>query len=197
MSNQDKLHILGKASPVVIKKLQKHDNAVKENAIWLFAGYSFSGNKIGDSFDIFIRESDQSWNHDYKIKLQTVYDEFGRTYASIPDGYKTICLFECNPSIPPMIKKLPSLKTWEVTNNSIFLCNHADIDLLHASSNDSVLFTAFSKMVVSSLRKKNKRTFSMQDVKGILPENTPQLIIDNLFLSGTLKKNKDKLILSE
>ncbi len=184
-NQQGKLHILGKASSVVVKKLQQ-DNAAKENAIWLFAGYSFSEYKVGDSFDILIKESDQSWNHDFKIKLQKVYDEFGRSYTTIPEGYKTICLFECTPSIPAYIKGLPVLKTWEVSNNSIYLCDHADIDLMHDTSFDTVLFDTFSKMIVSSLHQRKKKHYTVQDIEQVLPEGTPQIVIDNLLLSGAL-----------
>ena len=195
--NQDKLHILGRASSVVVKKLQKHHSAVKENTIWLFAGYNFSDYKVGSSFDIFIKESDQTWNHDYKIRLQKIFDEYGRNYAQIPEGYKTLCLFECIPTVPANIKQLPVLKTWEVTDKSIYLCNHSNIDLLHDRSYDSALFSVLSEMVVSGLRKKNKKVFSMQDIVGLLPQHTSQLIIDNLFISGALKKNNNELILVE
>ena len=184
-NQQGKLHILGKASAVIVKKLQQQ-YVSKENAIWLFAGYSFSEYKVGDSFDILIKESDQSWNHDFKIKLQKVYDEFGRTYTAIPEGYKTICLFECTPSIPAYIKRLPVLKTWDLSDSSIYLCNHANIDLLHDTSFDTVLFNTFSKMIVSSLHQRKKKHYTVQDIERVLPAGTPQIVIDNLLLSGTL-----------
>ena len=190
----NKLHILGKVSTVVSKKLPNYYDSVNEHTIWLFVGYSFTEYKIGDSFDIFIKESDQTWNHDYELKLQRVFDEFGRSYTNIPEGYKTICLFDCSPSIPAYIKNLPTLKTWDVNDSSLYLCNHANIDLLQDSLYDSVIFDAYSKMVLFTLSKKNKKYFTMQDIFGIIPKDTPQLIIDNLFLSGALKRTKDELI---
>jgi hypothetical protein len=194
---QNKLHILGKVSSVIFKKIPAQHNINKENAIWLFAGYSFSEHKVNESFDIFIKESDQSWNHDYKLKLKKIYDEFGRGYTSIPEGYKTICLFDCAPSVPAYIKNLPTLKTWEVTPQSIYLCNHADIDLLHNNLYDSVLFDTFSKMLISSLLRQDKTNYTMHDITSVLPDGTPQIIIDNLFLSGAIRKENGAFVLAK
>jgi len=199
MENKNKkLRILGRASATVLKKLQSHAHiAIKENAILLFVSYTFNEFKTGSLFDIFIEESNQSWNHDYKIKLDKVYDEFGSSFDFVPEGYKTLCLFECKPHIPAAIRKLPALKTWEVTDRSLYLCNHSDIDLLHNEVNGSILFKSLSDIIVYNLRQKKKKTFTEQEVANMLPNSSSRFIIDNLVTSGALKKTNNKLVLAE
>ena len=102
----NKLHILGKVSTGVSKKLPNHHDSVNEYSIWLFVGYSITEYKIGDSFDIFIKQSDQTWNYDYQLTLLKVFDEFGRSYTNTPERYKTICLFDCTRTIPNYKKNL-------------------------------------------------------------------------------------------
>jgi len=194
-----KIRILGRASASVLKKLQlRYPQTIKENSILLFVGYTFTEYKNGDLFDIFIEEANQSWNHDYKMKLDKVYDEFGTSYDFIPGGYKTICLFECAPSVPPAIKKLPALNTWKVTNKAIYFCNHSDIDLLHSSANDSLLLNSLEKVILFNLKQKNRKYFTEQDFTEMfkLPGNSSRFIIDNMLISGALKQANNKLMVA-
>ena len=191
-----KLHILGKvSSPIVKKIIEMHHLILRPDELFLFVGYNFYEYKINDFFDIAINESDQKWKFDYKIKLKKVYDEFGRSHDCIPDGYKTICLFECKPNFPEIIKKLPTLKTWNFENAGVFLCNHSDINLLHAPETDTIIFTALEKIVLSALMK-NKRSFTMKELENILPSESSKFIIDNMLISGSIRKNNEQLELA-
>ncbi len=197
---EKKLRILGKASASVLKKVQsRYAITIKENAILLFVGYTFNEYKTGSLFDIFIEESDKSWNHDYKIKLEKVYDECGTTYNSTPEGFKTLCLFECFPSIPAAIRKLPTLKTWDVTGKGLYFCNHVDIDLLNNRANGSSLLNSFEEAILSGLHQKSKKSFTEQDIAEVfrLPDSPLRLIIDDMILSGALRNANDKLVLAE
>ncbi len=91
-SNNTKLYILGKVSNSIVKKIRS-DHIPSPQRLWLFAGYCFHDFSVGSVFDIFIEQASQNWNYDFKIKLVEVFDEFGRSHASMPVGYKTICLF--------------------------------------------------------------------------------------------------------
>ena len=188
-----KLHILGRVSSLVVKKItEMHQLTLMPGELFLFVGYNFFEYNINDFFDIAINESDQKWKFDYKIKLKKVYDEFGRPHNSIPDGYKTICLFECKPALPAILKKLPVLKTWSFENTGVFLCNHSDINLLHTPGTETLIFTALEKIILSSLMK-NKRTFTMNELENILPSESSKFIIDNMLISGSIRKNNEQL----
>lgn len=195
-NNDIKLYVQGKVSNAIIKNIQSKKKSSPQ-LIWLFVGYCFQDFSVGCVFDIFIEQLTQDWNHDYKIKLVEVFDEFGRSHQSIPVGYKTICLFECSPTIPVKLKNLPSLKTWKASNEGIYLCNHTSIDLLSTPFQNNLIFKSLTKLVYSDLNKRNKKSFSFNDIADIFPKEASQLMIDNLLISGKLKKENDKLILVE
>lgn len=191
-----KLHIIGKVSSTVVKKIvEMHHLVIKPSELFLFVGYNFYDYKINDVFDIAIKELDQKWQFEYKITLHKIFDEFGRSHQSIPDGYKTICLFECTPNFPEIIKKLPTLKTWDFTNTGVFICNHADFNLLHTPETDTIIFTALEKIVLTNLLK-DKRSFTFQELENILPSESSKFIIDNMLISGTIRKNNEYLELA-
>jgi hypothetical protein len=188
-----KLHILGKVSSSVVKKLHElHDLAIRPNELLLFVGYNFYEYSINDLFDIAISGEDQKWRFEYKIKLKKVFDEYGRTHSIIPEGYKTICLFECKQKMPDVIKKLPTLKTWDFTGAGVYLCNHADFNLLHTPETDTVIFSALEGIILSTLKKK-QRPFTIQDIEDLLPSESSKFIIDNMLISGSIRKNNEKL----
>lgn len=195
-SNDTKIYIPGKVSNSIAKKIKSNYTPSSQH-LWLFAGYCFHEFSVGSVFDIFVEQATQNWNHDFKIKLVEVFDEFGRSHTSIPVGYKTICLFEFYPSIPAKIKKLPTLKTWKVGNSGIYLCDHSTIDLLNTPLENNLIFRSLSSLLFSNLSKQNKKSFSFNDIANILPKESSNLIIDNLLISGKLKKENDLLILAE
>ena len=191
-----KLHILGKVSSAVVKKIiAMHQLVLKPEELFLFVGYNFYEYNVDDLFDIAINELDQKWKFDYKIKLKKIFDEFGRSHKTIPEGYKTICLFECKSNYPEIIKKLPTLKAWNFEKSGVFLCNHSDINLLHSPETDSIIFTALEKIVLSTLMK-NKRNFTIKELENILPIESSKFIIDNMLISGSIRKNNEYLELA-
>lgn len=189
-----KIHILGKvAAPIVKNLVNIHNLVVKPDELFLFVGYNFHEYKINSSFDIAINEADQKWKFDYKIKLKRIYDEYGRSHKSIPEGYKTICLFECKPNFPEIVRKLPTVKTWNFEKTGVFLCNHSDINLLQAPETNTIIFTALEKLVLSNFSMKKKSTFSIEELEDILPAESSKFIIDNMLISGSIRKNNEQL----
>lgn len=196
-SNSEKLHIVGKVSNSIIKKIEGTSRTSSKD-VWLFVGYCFKDFPVGSVFDILIEEGTRNWNHDFKITLNEIYDEFGRSYKSIQIGYKTICSFECTPAIPGIIKSLPTLKTWQFGKSGIYLCNHSSINLLQSPLENDLIFAALTKLLFSNLESLNKKIFTVNEISHILPEESFELIIDNLLIEGKLKKgkNQDELILA-
>ena len=194
----DKLHIVGKVPAAVVKNL---NNAKKpaSKTVWLFVGYCFYPFPVDSLFDIVLEEATQRWNHDYTCRLAEIYDEFGASHEAIPQGYKTICSFECTPAIPPQLKKLPVLTTWQFDDPSVYLCNHESIKLFTTPLENHWLFGAVTQLLFEDLHRRKKKHFSVKEVAEILPKESSHFIIENLLLTGRLKKGKkeDELILAD
>jgi hypothetical protein len=184
-----KLHIVGKVSATIVKKIVNiHHLTFKPNELFLFVGYNFYNYNVGDFFDIAINGADKKWKANYNIKLKRIFDEFGREHKNIPEGYKTICLFESKLSLPDSIKRLPSLKTWDFNHPGVFLCSHSDINLLHSPDADALVFSTLEKLLLSTLMK-NKKSFSVSELENLLPSESSKFIIDNMLISGSIRRN--------
>jgi hypothetical protein len=186
------LHILSKASPTIVNKL---DKAIPKNALWVFAGYCFEELPKNFSFDIIVDAKTSDWNHDYKFKLLEIVDEFGKYHASIPEGYKTVCLIQCTPSIPIFIENLSTDKTWNFKRKGLYVCEHSSIDPLKPLNVSIETFEVIVSMFKRYLKDNNTNAISMSDaIKLFSPSSN--MIIDNLIISGSVKEEDNKLVLN-
>ena len=182
---------MGRVAANVLKKLPAvHERHSAFEEVYVFVGYGFSNFALNDRFDIAIGEVGGKWDSNCQIRLKKIYDEFGSTHNAIPDGYKTICLLECKPQVPAIIKKLPALKTWDFGRPGVNLYNHSDLNLLQLPDTEFAIFESFRHNILATLKSEN-RSFSYRELEQILPPVATKAVIDNLLTSGLIRKHDD------
>ncbi len=184
------LHLLSKVSSVITRKL-KHQ--LNKNALWLFTGYCFEPIPVGYTFDIIADAETSNWNHNYQIRLLDIVDEAGNYHKSIPEGYKTICLVECLPSIPALIKSLPSDKSWNFKRKGLYTIEHSSINILKPFEELTALNTIVS-MFKKHLQSNHTNAISRADAERLFSDSS-DVVIDNLIISGSVKEEKGNLVL--
>jgi hypothetical protein len=205
-SKKEMLRILGRVSSSILKKLFQGKEFRKQNAEWLFADYAASTYEKGTTFDIIVPANGVDWNHEYKIKLLKITDEYGRTFSQIPEGYKTICQFEFSPNVPQFVRQLPLLQGWVFNKHNIYLCQHSDINLLMDETNRKQEYI-FLDLFMTELRRTQRTNRNRISIPGLLQilqdssthesDDLLQMIINTMVLSGRAKKENDELVLIE
>jgi hypothetical protein len=204
ISEKKKLHLLGRTPSPMIKKVSPHTSQ-KKNCEWFFVDYASDNFKLDETFDIFLSDGNlgNNWNHEYKIKLIRIIDEFGREQDSIPRGYKTVCRFEFSPHVPSIIKKIPLRFGWEDSENGIYLMQRSSIDLLSFDKTSNGLHKLIVSMVLEKIRSHTTKEFSEEQFATFISSNLSDDIslrknlIYQLISDGRLeKKENNKLILT-
>ncbi len=108
-----KLRIIGIASRKLVEQYKKAFNVTSfnDNELLLFCDYSSFEIKIGHVFNT-IKDLKRAIIRDSNIKLQYATQQSFIPLRDIPQGYKTICLFEFPLSIPEIVKDLPTISDW-------------------------------------------------------------------------------------
>lgn len=211
--NTKRLKIQGRVSAHVLKKLFQNKEVKKKekNEEWLFVSYAEATFSRGTLFDIIIPSNETAWNHEYKIRLLKITDEYARTFTEVPQGYKTICLFGFTDSYPKLIRQLPLLDGWSSKTNSIYLCRHSDINLLEPEKNLQQEQRIFFDLFLAELNKTyHNKIITLNEFEHFLSaapsfrtdkhqkqSDLMQDIINKLLLLGKAKKRDDQLILTQ
>jgi len=197
---KSRLRLLGRVSARVLKRTFPGLELKKPNTEWFFVSYSSDTYPVSSTFDIFIPGSGGEWNHDYKIKLLKITDEYGRRFNEISDGFKTICCFQFTSSIPKEIKQLPVLTDWEMNEKGVYLFQHSEINLMPEQDNTKFIFQGFLTLVWKELKHRKTFSFKTKDIADILSQKYDnsnkryiRIVLDNLVLTGKAKeKDEDK-----
>jgi hypothetical protein len=115
-----KIRVFGIVIDVIEKQIVEALKLTKQkNSLLFFCDYSDHDFEIGHEFSS-ISENDQII-YSGLIKLKTVTQQYFKPFEIIPSGWKTICEFEFEESIPSIIRaKIPILESWSGMNLKCF-----------------------------------------------------------------------------
>lgn len=197
---KSELRLLGKVSTAILEDIFHGEDMNIPNTLWLFVDYSESTYPLETIFDFIILPDGKHWVDTHKLKLLRVANQYSNKLPEISEGYKTICLFEFDPDVPSVIKKLPTRKTWKSSDKQLSLRRRQDINLRQLVSADSELIQSTASFVISEMRKIRERhpdaVFGIEQIARLARIRARRrlmgrFLVDNLITMGKLKEKKD------
>ena len=195
------LTILGRVKPKdILTILPVHK--LHENQGWFYVDYAIEKVGLNTKFDVFLKgETKQLVSAGAcSIKLLACFDQFAHQFEGVPEGYKTICKFEFQPSMPDFIKKLPVVSGWKYYPEAISIADHKDIEL----AVPDLVWEDFYKIAFIQLKdsvsKRKTKSFSRVELVNSIEKSahvhtsTANNIVQSLMQLGRVTKNENNLL---
>jgi hypothetical protein len=197
------LSLMGKVSSTVMKKMGLPKP--QTNSFWAFVDYASQSYRIGSQFD-FITDGKSKWNNDLSLQIREIRDQFGNKHSSLSKGWQTICLFECSPEVPDIIKTLPEIAHWESNDHEINIFQESKTSVSSIDPIKAKLIEGYGYYIIHELKSQNRNHLKEAEIEGVfkkLPNTLPlttnsrkeylRLVVRRMKSKGLLREKNGEL----
>jgi hypothetical protein len=120
------LTIQGKVNPESCEKVIKDfSSKMSPTKLCCFVSYAYETLPLGKTFDISFSYSEPDKYVETILEISLITQQFSEEWDSIPQGWKTVCIFNFPKGVPKLFLDLPTADGWgEVkSKDCICICN--------------------------------------------------------------------------